>query len=403
MPLKYNYKAKDSTGKTKSGVVEAINPQQAVKALQDNKLLVIELNEKKEWKLNILGNSVNKVSAQDIAQFTRLLATMLNTGLPLTEALGNLAVQSTNEKFKDVIKSLLVDVQGGQTMSISMSRFPDIFNNLYLSLVKAGETSGKVDDALAKLADTLESQIEFKAKIKGALLYPLIIVVAMTGIGILMITTVIPKIADVYKEFGAELPLPTRILMSFANFLTNYTIIALLIIAVVIFVWNTLRKNKATDLLISNALLNFPIFGPMSQESELAILNRTLATLVGAGVGIVDSLKVTCGTLGNNYFREGLTQAASDVQKGIPLSQSLRGVPEFPIMVSQLISIGEETGTLDQSLMRLADFFQNSAERKVKTLTTALEPMLILIMGTAVGGLAIAVLLPMFNLVNVIK
>lgn len=402
MPLKFNYKAKDATGQTRSGVVEAADSKQAVRVLQENKLLVVSLNEKKDIKfLNFLGPK--GASERETAQFTRLLSTMLATGLPLTAALSDLSVQTSSDSLKSAIKSVITDVQGGATLSLSMSRFPGIFSPLYISLVKAGEVSGKLDDSLGKLADNLESQLDFKAKIKGALLYPAIIIVAMTGIGILMVTTVIPKIAEVYKEFNSDLPLPTRVLLGVSDFLTNYTIIAILLFAVGFYLYKTLRKNPVSDYVINNLLLKVPVFGPLNSDAQLATMNRTLGTLINAGVGIMDSLKVTIGALDNNYYRKGLETTVSNIQKGYSLSASLKTFEDFPIMESQLVAIGEETGTLDQSLMRLASFYQDSAERKVKTLTTSLEPALILIMGVAVGGMAIAVLLPMFNLVNVIK
>lgn len=401
MPQKYNYKAKDQEGKSRNGVVEAVDSNQAVKILQENKLLVVSLTEKKELKLFSFGQ--NKATDRDVAQFTRLLSTMVATGLPLTSALTDLSVQSSGEGLKNAIKSILADVQGGATLSRSMGRFPAIFSPMYISLVKAGEVSGKLDGVLGQLADTLEADIEFRSKIKGALLYPTIIVIAMSGIGVLMVTAVIPKIADVYKQFDAELPLVTRMLLGLSDLISNYGILVVLGLIGFVYLYKTLRKNPVSDYLISNMFLKFPVFGPLNADAQLATMNRTLGTLVTAGVGIMDALKVAVGVLDNNYFRKGLETTISNIQKGYSLSASIKTFEEFPIMESQLIAIGEETGTLDQSLMRLAKFYQDSAERKVKTLTTSLEPALILIMGVVVGGMAVAVLLPMFNLVNVIK
>lgn len=404
MALKFSYRAKDQEGKTRSGIVEASSPAHAVKTLQENKFLVIALSEKRELSLGALIPfwGANRVSETNLAQFTRLLATMLSTGLPLSEALSNLIEQNTGY-FREVIATILKDVQGGQSLSASMSQFPGVFNSLYINLVKSGEAAGKVDESLTRLADTLEASLEFKGKIKGALLYPAIIVMVMGGVGTIMITTVIPKIAEVYKEFGSELPLPTRILLAVADFLTKDTILLVIILAFLVFLYQALRKNKTSDFMINNFLFKAPIFGPLSEEVQLTVMSRTLATLISSGVGIIDALKITAGTLGNNYFREGLVLGSLEVERGQTLSFAFRNVPEFPLIVSQLVAIGEETGTVDDALFRLAKFFQDSAERKVKAVTTAMEPFLIVLMGGAVGGLAIAVLLPMFNLVNVIK
>ena len=272
-----------------------------------------------------------------------------------------------------------------------------------INLVKAGEASGKADEALGNLADTLESNMNFKSKVSGALIYPAVIVVAMGGIGIFMITNIIPKIAEVYTEFGAQLPLPTRILIVISSLFTNYFWITLIVVALLYYAYRTLRKNPVSDYLINNAMFKIPVMGELSKDTILAITNRTLSTLLASGVPILDSLKIVAATMENNYFRSGLQDAASFVEKGIPFSLAIKRNPVFPQMMSQLTAIGEDTGTLDKSLMRVAGFYQDSAERKVKALTTLLEPIMILLMGGIVGGLALAVLLPMFNLVNVIK
>lgn len=398
----FSYKAKDKAGGTVAGVVEGANEAIAARTLQEHGLLVVSLSEKKSLSLVNFKFKSEGASGRDVATFTRLLATMLKAGLPLVDALTDLTAQIKNAYFKDVIRSILHDVQGGGSLSGSMQRYPKVFSTLYVSLVKAGEASGKVDEGMERLADMLEADLEFKGKVKGALLYPAIVVVVMSGVGVFMVTTIIPKIADVYKEFGAELPLPTRILVGLADFLKHDTIIALGLIVLVYFGFKMMRKNPVTDYMINNALLHFPVMGELQVEVIFTIVNRTLGTLVASGVSILDALKIVVQTVGNNYIRMGLETAAKSVEKGLPLSIALSRNPDFPIIMSQLVGVGEETGTLDQSLQRVAAYYQESSERKIKNLTTALEPLMILLMGMMVGGLAVAVLLPMFNLVNVI-
>lgn len=398
------YKALDKDGKSFTGLVEALGEKQAVKVLQERGLTVVYLAEKTNWRQKILSTVKfeKRVSARSVAIFTRLLATMLFTGLPLVDALANLSQQESGY-FREVILSIQNDVQSGVAMSETMGRFPKVFSNLYVNLVRAGEASGKVDEVLGKLADTLESNLEFESKVKGALIYPAIIVAAMGGIGIFMMTTIIPQISQVYSDFHAELPLATKILIGISLIIRNYLIVVLIFLGLLFVGYRILRKNTVSDFLINNAFYRVPIFGPLNSDVVLAILARTLGTLLGAGVAIIDSLKIVAATMANDAYRAGVEGAARSVEKGIPLSQAFRRNPAFPLMFAQLTAIGEETGTLDQSLIRLAEFYEGSAERKVKVVTTAMEPMLILIMGVAVGGLAIAVLLPMFNLVNVIK
>lgn len=402
----FNYKAKDSSGKTLTGVVEGLNSEAAAKTLQDHGLLVVSVGERHEFSMasvKALFPGMAKVSLQEVATFTRLLATMLKAGLPLIDALSNLVTQTRNDYFREVCRSLLQDVQGGSSLSSSMKRFPDVFNNLYINLIKAGEASGKVDETMERVADMLDADLEFKGKVKGAMIYPAIVVVAMSAVAIFMLTTIIPKIAEVYKDFGAEMPLPTQILISISDIIRNYTIFVAIFCALVYVAFRILRKNPASDLLINDLFLKMPIMGSLNSEVIMTIMTRTLGVLINSGVSILEALRIVSGAMENNKYRLGLETATQVVEKGLPFSAAIKRNPDFAPIVGQLAAIGEETGTLGESLLRISKFYQDSSERKVKALTTALEPIMILIMGAMVGGLAVAVLLPMFNLVNVIK
>lgn len=399
----FNYKAKDKNGLTVSGVVESPTAQIAAHTLQEHGLLVVSVSEKRNFSLKSLKINFNGVSDQEKATFTRLLSTMLKAGLPLVDALSNLVFQVKNPAFKEIIHSILHDVQSGGSLSVAMSQNPQVFNNMYVSLIKSGEASGKAEESMEKLADMLEADLEFKGKVKGAMIYPIIVTIAMGAVGLFMITTIIPKIAEVYEQFNAELPLPTVVLISISNIIRNYTIFVAIFIAVLYFGVKTFRKNPAADLLINNALLRVPVLGNLQVDVNLTVMTRTLGTLINSGVSILEALKIVGQAQGNNYLRMGLEQAAKDVEKGLTFSGSIQRNPSFPIILWQLAAIGEETGTLGESLMRVSHYYQDSAERKVKALTTSLEPIMIIIMGIMVGGLAIAVLMPMFNLVNVIK
>jgi type IV pilus assembly protein PilC len=397
----FNYRAKDKLGKVVLGQIEAVDDRQAAVMLRNRGLFVVDIKIRSgllEAATAIRGG----VSEQELANFTRYLATMLSTGLPLTDALSNLQSQAS-AALGEIIASVTRDISGGLSMSEAMGRFPKTFNHLYVSLVKAGETSGTVDEALSRLADTLEKQIEFKGKIKGAMVYPIIVVAAMFGIGGVMMTVVIPKISEVYKDFGSDLPLPTKILIMISDFLVHYTWLAGIIVAGIVALFIYYKRTPMGEYQISNLSYKLPIFGSLNKDVTFAVVCRTLGALVGSGIAILDALKIVANVAGNNIYRDGLTKAQSEVEKGFPLSMSLKNNPNYPSLIAQMVGIGEETGTIDQSLFRLASFYESSAERKVKVLTTALEPLLILVMGVGVGGLAIAVLLPMFNLVNVIK
>lgn len=402
---RFSYKAKNLEGVTTSGIVESLSARGAARTLQEKGLLVMTISERRywDWKNLDLGVITNRVSQQEVATFTELLATMLSTGLPLTDALENLATQTRNNYFREIIRSIIHDISAGMSLSESLSRYPAQFDGLYVNLVKAGEVSGKIDEILARSGETMAANLDFKAKVKGALAYPLLVVIAMTGIGIFMLVTVIPKIAEVYQQFESELPLPTKILIGISDFISHSYILVGLLVLGLILVARMLRQNSTSEYFLNNLVLKLPIMGSMHQEMTLTIVCRTLGLLLYSGVGILESLRVVARAMDNNYFRSGLVAAVNLVEKGLPLSLAIRRNPNFPMIMPQLLAIGEETGTIDQSLMKLAKFYEDITERKVKVLSTLLEPILVLFMGAMVGGLAIAVLLPVFNLVNVIK
>lgn len=402
---RFSYKAKDQSGGATSGVVESLSDKSAVRVLQERGLMVISISEKRvwDWKNISFGLLGPTVTSREVTTFTGLLATMISAGLPLTDALDNLSLQTTNSYFREVQRSIIHDVQSGVSLSEAMGRYPQVFDALYINLVKAGEASGKMDETLSKLAETMESNLDFKAKVKGAMIYPMVVVMAMLAIAVFMLTTIIPRISDVYKEFGADLPLPTRILIDLSNIVSNDFIIVAVVVLLLAYAVRTLKKNPTSEYLINNFMFKMPVMGALNGEVTVTIIARTLGMLLYSGVAILDSLKIVAKAMENNYYRSGLLAAATLVEKGLPLSLAFRRDPNFPLIMTQLLAIGEQTGTVDQSLLKLAKFYQEITERKVKTLTTLLEPMLILLMGSMVGALAIAVLLPMFNLVNVIK
>lgn len=399
------YQARDHEGAATTGIVESLSDKSAARALQEKGLMVVSIKEKRTWDWKSLGFNffLPKVSQREITTFTGLLATMLSTGLPLTSALENLVTQTKNNYFKEIIRSIIHDITSGISLSEALGRYPQQFDSLYVNLVKAGEASGKIDEVLGKLAETMEANLDFKAKVKGALAYPAVIVLAMIGIGVFMLTSIIPKIAEVYGEFNADLPLPTRILIGMADFVNHYYLIVILLGVGIFFAIKTLRENPTSEYFLNNLSLKLPVMGALNQELTLTIINRTLGTLLYSGVAILDSLRVVARAMENNYYRSGLLAAATLVEKGLPLSLAIRRNPNFPLIMAQLLAIGEETGTIDQSLLKIAKYYQDITERKVKVLSSLLEPILILVMGAMVGGLAIAVLMPMFNLVNVIK
>lgn len=401
---RFLYFAQDKQRKKVKGMVEASSEKKAVTILRERGLFISSLKPaEKKFDLNNFLAQFSRVSGREVVTFTRVLGTMVRTGLSLTSALDSLMTEATNIKFKTTIEDINKKIQGGSSLAAGMKAHRDVFSEFYISLIEAGETAGNLDKVLERLATMLEASEGLKSKIKSAMIYPAIVTVVMFGIGALMMVMVIPKIGEVYEEMGADLPLPTQILVSVSGLFVNFWWLAALIIGGLIFLISRLRKNKQADYFFNNLMMRLPIFGAIKKEGVLALFTRTLGILLQSGVAILRSLQITAKTLGNNIYQEAVLQTAKQVEKGTSLSQPLQASGIFPGIVIQMVVSGEETGTIDESLLKLAAYFDEEVDRKAKNLTSVLEPVMIVIMGAAVAGLAIAVLLPMFNLVNVIR
>ncbi|MDO8515257.1 MAG: type II secretion system F family protein, partial [bacterium] len=332
MPL-FSYKAKNNLGRYQSGVIEAPTIDKAAGTVREHGLFVVSLSPKSNFSLPGLSGVRSSVSEQDVANFTRHLSTMLETGLPLTDALGNLETQPNNA-FADIVAAIKKDVTGGMSLSAAMSKYPKCFKPIYISMVKAGELSGKVAEGLVRLADTMEKNMELKSKIKGAMIYPIIVVVAMLGVGGVMMTFVIPQISEVYKSFDSALPLPTQILISVSEFTRNYSLLVLAGIIGLVFALRSFKKTKNGEYLINNFMFKLPVFGEINKEVLFATLARTMGTLVGSGIAILDALKISAEVVGNNLYRDSIEDAASQVGKGFPFSLSLRNSNLYPPIFS---------------------------------------------------------------------
>lgn len=399
----YTYKARELSGAVRRGKIEALNEKEVAAILRKNGLVAIDINKQQKFANFSFLATIRGVSGREISVFTRMLATMISSGLTLNASLSNLSAQTKNDKLKNAINDIVKRVSGGASFSESISFHKDIFNNLYISLAKAGEASGKLEETLVKLAETLETQEEFSGKVKGAMVYPAIVVTMMVLIAIVMMVMVIPKITQVYIEFGADLPLPTKIMVVISNIMINYWFLGIPLVVALFFVPRIMKSNPKTKYIWSNLMYNIPVLGPLQQEVSLTIFCRTFGSLIGSGVPISQVLKITAEVLGENDFGDAILECRDKIEKGFVLSESLKRFPIFPSVLPQMVSMGEETGKLDEAMYRLSLYFGELAERRSKTLTAAMEPILIVCLGVGVGGLAIAILLPMFNLVNVIK
>ncbi len=398
MPI-YNYIVKDSAGKNVTGTVEASNLSLAGDVLREHRYVVISLIEKKEGGLvsRLLGR-FRGVTLGEKTVFALQLATMVSSGLPLTNALEILRAQASSDRMRDVLGYMIGDIQGGTSLAKSMLKYPDVFSKVTVSLVEAGEASGKLDILLNQLAKNMEKERDFQSKTRGALVYPAVIGTAMVGVFIIMMIFVVPRLTALYEDVGAELPLPTQILIGISNLLVNGWWMLLILLGVLgYFAYRYLRTEKGKYRL-AEFTFNFPVFGKLSKNSELARFSRTLGLLVGAGIPITKALEIVSAAMGNILYRDAILAAEKQVEKGIPLSVPIKADPNFDPLVAQMIAVGEETGKMDEVLDKVANFFESQAEQSVKNLSTALEPAILLVLGIMVGGLVLAIITPIYNL-----
>ncbi len=399
----FNYKARESSGNLRKGKIEALSEKEVAGILHKNELIPVSIWKQQKFLELSFINKLRGVSGREIAVFTRMLATMISSGLTLNAALANLSAQTRNENLRSAINDIIKRVAGGASFSDALQFHKQIFNNLYISLAKAGEASGKLEETLVKLADTLETKEEFAGKVKGAMVYPAIVITMMVVISIVMMVAVIPKITQVYVEFGATLPLPTQILVIMSNAMINYWFLGIPFLVLLIFLPRLMKSHPKTKYIYNNLMYKIPVIGPLQQEVSLTIFCRTFGSLIGSGVPISQVLKITAEVLGDNDFGDAILECREKIEKGFVLSESLKRFPFFPSVLPQMVSMGEETGKLDEAMFRLSTYFGELADRRSKTLTAAMEPILIICLGVGVGGLALAILLPLFNLVSVIK
>jgi type IV pilus assembly protein PilC len=400
----FNYKAYISDTKQVSGLVEAPTIDTAARLLKDKQLFVIELREAKtKYNINNALAKFRKVGFVDIVNFTRQLATMTVAGLQLPEALAILSDQTPNPVFAQVIRDIEHQIVSGSNLANSLAKYPKYFNPIYISLIRAGESSGMLDQVLSKLAETLESQQEFISKVKGAMIYPAVILTGMIGVIVVMMTVVIPKLTDMYKDFGATLPWSTQLLMNISDFTIKSWWVVLILLVTGILIFRKWRKTVIGEFMIDSLILKIPVWGELQRKMILVDFTRTLGMLVSAGVHILDGLKILKDALGNVLFRNAIFEIAQKVEKGFSLADSFSQHDIFPPIVSQMIRVGEETGKLDETMTKLAHYFQSESEHTVKGLTTLIEPIIMIFLGVGVGFIVISVITPIYNLTNQIK
>jgi type IV pilus assembly protein PilC len=395
----WNYSARTVSGEIHRDSVELPSRDDVVAYLRKQKLIPIAIREKPKELSFSFGSGVK---TRDLVLFTRQFATMVNAGLPLVQALDILQQQTENKVLKKTIQEILYDVESGHTLADALREHEGIFSGLYVNMVQAGEAGGILDTILLRLATFLEKNDALARKVKGAMIYPaVVLVVAIAAIAILLLF-VIPTFQTMFASFNATLPLPTRIVIAMSAALQSYGLFILGGLIVVGFLFQRWVKTPNGRLIFDRSLLRIPILGTLARKAAVARFTRTLSTLLSSGVSILEGLEITAKTSGNRVIHDAVMTSRSSIAGGRSISEPLRETEVFPPMVTQMIHVGEETGDLDGMLSKVADFYDDEVDVAVESLLKALEPAMIVVLGTIVGGMIVAMYLPIFSLVNAI-
>jgi len=401
MPI-FIWKGRTPTGGLTSGELTADNQAKVIEALRKRNIIVTSVKEKpREIKLPFLSGG--KVKVKDLAIFTRQFSTMISAGLPLMQCLDIQSQQIEKEGFRKIVKMVMTDIEGGSTLADALRRHPATFSALYTNMVDAGEKGGILDNILARLATYLEKAEALNRKIKGAMIYPTIVIsVAIIASAVLMIF-VIPVFAAMFKEMNATLPLPTRITIMVSDALKSSVLVIIAVIVAIVILIRVYYKTDNGQKVIDTLLLKMWIMGPLLQKSSISRFARTLGTLLASGVAILDALEITAKTAGNRVVQDAVMEARKSIGGGETISAPLRTMKVFPPMVTSMIAVGEATGGLDEMLTKIADFYDAEVDAAVENLTAALEPVIIVFLGVFIGGLVISMYLPIFQIASVIK
>ncbi|HVN80988.1 MAG TPA: type II secretion system F family protein [Terriglobia bacterium] len=397
MPV-YAYRGRNRTGSEVRGEREADTKQSLVATLRREQINPLVVKEKgKEFTLPKLGG---KVKTKELAIFTRQFSVMIDAGLPLVQCLEALASQQENKVFQDVLQSVRTEVEGGSTLAFAMRQHPKVFDELYTNMIAAGEAGGILDTILQRLSQYIEKNVKLKRAVKSAMVYPIVVLTIAVGVIVLILWKVVPIFSQLFASMDVSLPLPTRIVIGFSNFVGRYIIF---FIPIVIAAWYAFKKYYATEdgrRVVDLLLLKIPVMGNVLKKIAVARFSRTLSTLISSGVPILDGLEITAKTSGNAVVEEAIMKTRTSIEGGKTIVEPLRETGIFPSMVTQMVGVGEQTGALDAMLTKIAEFFEDEVDAAVADLLTAIEPLMILILGVIVGGIVVSMYLPLFSLIS---
>jgi len=398
----YAYKARNKDGEELSGVVVAPNENIAYGILRDKNLTIVSLGEKKGFKGFGSLSIGSPVKAKEIVVFSRQLSVMISSNVPIVRALRVLVKQTQSITFKTIISDLSDEVDGGAKLSASMGKYPKVFSNFFVQMIRSAETTGRLDEILEYLADQSEKDYDMKAKAKGAMIYPAFIVGAFGLVGVGMMMFVLPQLTSVFTDSGAELPITTRIFMGISDVLVGYWWALLIVIVGLVIGFKfsiTTEKGRET---YDKLKIRTPIVGPIFNHLYISRFSRSLSTLLSSGVPLTKSLDIVAELVGNTVYKDITEKTIKEVEAGASITSIFVTSKDVPLMLSQMMSVGEQSGQLDKILIKVADFYARELENSLNNLTALIEPVIMVILGVAVGFLVSAIIMPMYNLSSAI-
>jgi type IV pilus assembly protein PilC len=406
--MKVFYKAKNYSGELRSGEIEIKNERDFANQLRSDGFILTsfkKLEGESEKKIDIkLLDRFMGISLKDKLMFSRNMAVMIASGLPLSRAVSNLAAQTKNKRFAKILDDIHSDIQAGLTFSEALSKFPGVFGDLFINMVHVGETSGNLEEVLEILSVQIEKEHDLISKVKGAMTYPAVIVVVMIGIGMVMMIYVLPTLLAVFKDMNADLPATTRFVIGISDFMQNHSILVLFLMIAFIFFVVVFRKTEPGKKTFGFLGLKIPLINNIVIKVNCARFCRIYSSLLKSGVPVLESLRIVGNTISNFYYKNAFQESIECVQKGIPLSKVIaKNKKIFPILVAQMIEVGEETGKTETVLLKLAEFYEAEVTQITKNMSSIIEPFLMVIIGIAVGFFAVSMLQPMYSLMGAIK
>ena len=401
MPV-FLWEGQTRKGEKKKGEIEAANEAALRGILRRQGLTSITVKQKPKNLSEYLPFLKQKVKEKEVVIFARIFATMINAGLPLIQCLELLAQQEQNKTFAQIITAIKEDIEGGSTLSDALKKYPKVFDDLFVNLVAAGESGGILDVILQRLSNYMEKAMKLKSKVKGAMTYPASVLVISIAVVSLLLVKVIPTFQKMFEGFGGELPGPTQFLITLSTYAQKYFLVAIIALAVAVYAFRRYYKTEKGTLLIDDLILKSPVFGPLLKKVAVARFTRTMSTMMTSGVPILEGLAIVSKTAGNKVVENALIRVRKSISEGKTIAEPLLETGIFPPMVVQMIAVGEATGALDAMLSKIADFYDDEVDTAVDAMTALLEPFMMVFLGGVVGGMIIAMYLPIFKMASVV-